>query len=207
MPAFSVPENLAFSDYNSLVSGIGDWLDRTDLTGAAPMMIALAESRMRRALDPLFTETVADLTTVDGIVDLPSDYGTFKRAEYNYYTMPRWSGFSSASLASTDYSTDPYSYSIEADKIRLWPPVSVTFKLWYQPTLPQLSVANPTNAVFTKFPDMYFFGAMMFAEGYVANDNRAALFKGLFDEALGEVSTYLERQRYSGPLAPRIARA
>jgi hypothetical protein len=46
---------------------------------------------------------------------------------------------------------------------------------------------------------------MLFAEGYVANDSRAALFKGLWDETLASVQNYFTRQKFGGPLVPRVA--
>ncbi|MGL5734742.1 MAG: phage adaptor protein, partial [Beijerinckiaceae bacterium] len=75
MPAFDVPANRAFDDYNGLVDAINDWLDRSDLEGVAQQMIALAESNMRRELQPFFLETSASVTTVDGIGAFPTDYG------------------------------------------------------------------------------------------------------------------------------------
>lgn len=206
MTAFPVPDNLAFDSYGDLVTAIEDWMNRSDLSGSVQSMIALAESRMKRKLEPVFLETITTLTTTDGVVALPSDCSTVNRVVYNYYNIPRWSGFDTASLATSDYSTDPFAYTIEGNALRVWPPIDVALTVYYQPTITSLSEANPTNTILSKFPDLYFYGAMLFAEGYVANDERAGMFKGLFEEALEDVSTYLTRQRYSGQLVPKIAR-
>jgi hypothetical protein len=46
---------------------------------------------------------------------------------------------------------------------------------------------------------------MLYAEGYVANDQRAVRFGQLFQGALDSVKQYLTRQRYGGPLVPRVS--
>lgn len=206
MTLFAVPANLAFDTYGELIAAINDWLDRSDLTGAAPQMIALAEARMRRKLAPIFNETTTTLTTVDGVATLPTDCGQVYRVIYDHDTLPRYSGLNVSDLDYDTSATKPYTYTLEGANLRVWPSCDVTLTVVYQMTFPNLSEANPANTFLSDHPDMYFFGAMMFAEGYVANDARAANFKALFDEALEETLTYMQSQRFTGPLAPRLRR-
>ena len=201
MPAFSVPQNLAFDSYGDLVVAINDWMDRSDLTGSAQGMIALAESRMRRELAPHFSEVSASVTSVNGIASLPSDYGTLNRVMYNGQTVPQHSP-AGGTLVSTTYS-QPQGYTIEANTLRLWPAGNFTVTLLYQPTLPQLSEATPSNELLDKHPDLYFFGSLLFAHGYLANDERASIFKALWDEAIDSAKAYFLRQKFAGPLVPR----
>lgn len=206
MTLFSVPANLAFDTYGELIDGLNDWLNRSDLTGAAPQMIALAEARMRRKLAPVFNETTAVLAVVDGVVALPSDCGEIFRVIYDHDTLPRYSGLNVSDLDYDTSATKPYCYTIEGTNLRVWPSCDVALTVVYQQTFPALSEENPTNLFLASHPDTYFFGAMMFAEGYLANDARAANFKALFDEALDETVEYMSRQRFTGPLAPRLRR-
>lgn len=202
MPAFSVPQNLAFDSYGDLVEAINDWMDRADLTGAAQGMIALAESRMRRELTPYFSEVSANVTSVDGVAALPSDFGTLNRVIYDGQALPQLS-VSGATHVPTDYSR-PYAYTIEASGLRLWPNGDYTVTLLYQPELSQLSEATPSNTLLDKHPDLYFFGSLLFAHGYLADDSRAATFKALWDEALESAKAYFARQRFAGQLVPRV---
>lgn len=203
MTIFAVPENLAFDSYTDLVTAIGDWLDRTDLAGSAQTMIALAESRMRRALMPYWQEKSASRTVTAGIGAIPGDFGTLVAVRYNdERNLPQVSVQDALTVGG---GTVPYGYSIESNTLRLWPVCDCTVTIIYRPTLDQLSETNPNNDLLSAHPDLYFFGAMMFAEGYLANDNRAALFKSLFDEALADVKRYLTRQMFAGPLVPRLA--
>ena len=204
MPAITVPANLAFDSYDELVAGINDWLDRLDLTGVAQQMISLCESRLRRNLVPAFAQTSASIITAStGLGALPSDFGTANRVLYGNYTLPN---ISAAGAGTIDTSmTIPSAYSIEQAQIKLWPAVTATITLLYQPSLPQLTAASPTNTLLSKHPDLYFFGALMFANGYVANDPRAGTFKALWDEALMEAKRYFTRQHFSGEMTPRVA--
>lgn len=202
MPAFIVPANLAFDNYTDLQDAIADWMDRSDLTGSAPSMIALAESRMRRELVPCLSETTATVSCAAGVGALPADFGTLIRVVYGTRTLDNVSPVGGTDIF-TEY-TEPYGYSVEAGALRLWPAVTQNVTLLYQPTIPFLSAAQISNSVLQSHPDVYFFGAMLFAEGYVANDNRASLFKNLWDEAIESCKRYYTRQKYAGPLVPRI---
>jgi hypothetical protein len=203
MTTFTVPANLAFDSYASLSSAIADWLDRSDLSGVAPQLIALAEAKISRKLVPLLSETTVNLTAdVNGVIVLPADYGTLSVVRFGTQrALPQVTASKALELRAN---TEPFAYSLEADVLRLWPICQQTVTLIYQPKLPQLSTSQPTNFLLDTYPDVYFFGAMLFAEGYLANDNRAALFKGLFEEALEEARQFLIRQRYAGPLVPRL---
>ena len=203
MPAFYVPGNYAFDNYTDLTAAIADWMNRSDLSGAVASMVALAEARMRRELVPYFGEANASVVCTTGVGALPSNYGTAQRVLYGTRALDNLSAVAATYVPPT--LTEPYAWSIEAGALKLWPAVSVTVTLLYDQTIPALSAETPTNAILTKHPDVYFYGAMLFAEGYVGNDSRAALFKGLFDEALASTKQYFTRQKFGSPLVPRMA--
>ncbi len=203
MTAFAVPANLAFDNYTDLADAISDWMNRNDLTGSVPSMVALAEARMRRELVPHFSEVSTSVVTADGLGTLPSDYGTLNRVMYDNRHLPQLSQVAASHVSTS--ATVPYAYTIEAGNIRTWPAGDFTLSVLYQPLLPQLSAANPSNTLIETHPDLYFYGAMMFAEGYVANDERAGLFKALWDEALDSARRYFVRQKLAMPLTPRVA--
>ena len=203
MPFFDAPTNLAFDNYTELTAVIADWMDRSDLSGNVQSMVALAEARMRRELTPLMAETsIALLTEADGRAVMPSDFGTLNRVIYSDATLPNL-GQGTAPLTGTG--TMATAYTLEGDRLRLWPAGAHTVTLLYNPMIPFLSTSKPTNYLLANQPDLYFFGAMMFAEGFVSNDGRASTFKALWDEALAETKVWLVRRKYAGPLVPRVA--
>ena len=204
MPAIAVPANLAFDSYSELVAAINDWMDRNDLTGVASQMIALCEARLRRELVPYFSEKSASIVTAtSGIGGLPADYGTANRVVYGTYALPNVSAGGGLQVGTGR--TTPCAYSFEAGGIKVWPAVAATVTLLYQPALEQLSAASPSTTLLSLHPDLYFFGSLMFANGYVANDQRAGTFKALWDEAIAECKTYLTRQRFGHQMTPRVS--
>lgn len=202
MPAFDNPANYAFDSYDSLVAAINDWLDREDLTGVAQQMIALAEKRMEREIAPLFSESTGSIVCTDGIGALPADCSQLVRVVYGTRTIPQISVGAAFDIPAGSV---PVAYTVEATGIRLWPAVSATVTVLYQPKIIPLSDGTPSNALLDAHPDIYLYGSLMFAEGYLANDQRAAMFKGLWDEAIAEAKRYFVRQKFVGPLVPRMA--
>lgn len=202
MAIFSVPESLAFDSYQALLDGIADWMNRSDLTGAAPQMVALAEARIIRELSPYTLETSATLTATDGIVAFPDDFGTLVAIRYNNRrTLPQVTVQDALQISNA---VEPHAFTIELGGIRLWPTCDADVTIIYRPRLPALTEANPTNDILSRHPDVYFYGAMLFAEGYVANDSRAAGFAQLFDAAMAQVKAYLTRQMFAGHMQPRL---
>lgn len=202
MPAFNVPANLVFDSYSGLMSTIQDWLDRADLTGVVPQMIALCEARMRRRLDPYFDQLTATVAVTLGSGPLPADYSKAIRVSYDGQTLPH---YGDTAVENVPPGAFPLAFSIEGNALRLWPAVTVTATVLYQPTLSALTASNSSNTMLQRHPDLYFYGAMLFAEGYVANDQRAGTFKALWDEALFEAERYFTAQKFAGPLVPRVA--
>lgn len=200
MTAFNIDANEAFDNYDELVAAINDWMDRADLTGVAPQMIALAEDEMRIELEPYFLEASTTLTTdSSGYAALPSDAKRVVRVIYNNQVLPNWG---SHTPDREHVGSTPRGYTMERGGIRIWPGGVVTLIVLYQPLLPRLSNGNPTNNLLDLFPSLYFYGAMVFAHGYVEDDARAARFRQMFDMMLAKVANYYRRQRRSGPLKP-----
>lgn len=201
MPAFSVPANFAFDTYGALVSALEDWLDRDDLDGSAQQMIALCEARLNRELAPYFLEKSDSVVASNGFAAFPADYGMAVRVMYDGHMLPQRSVYAAPEAVPGPL---PDCYTIEGSGIRFWPSGDYTATLLYRPRLPKLSDATPTCELLSRHPDLYFYGSMMFAEGYLANDERAGLFKGLWDESIAEAKSYFTRQKAGGQLVPRF---
>ena len=199
MPAFAIPENLAFDNYTDLVAAINDWLDRSDLSGVAQQLIALCEARLRRELQPYFGEATATVDVTDGTGSLPPDFARVMEVVYDGRVIPNLPDVGWVPTGSR-----PVGYRIEGGNIRVFPETDATLTVRYDTRLAQLSEGNPSTELLSEHPDLYFYGSLMFAEGYVANDRRAMLFKQLWDEALVSTKGYMARQRYGGRLKPNL---
>ena len=205
MPVFNVPDNYAFDNYTKLVAAINDWLDRSDLTGVAQQMISLAEARMNRELSPLFRETSASLVTVAGFAALPANTGQVRRVTYAgaaLRSLPQLSAVEAVNIPITY--VEPYAYTLEQGGIMLWPQGAFTISVLYVPLLANLTAANPSNDLLSLHPDLYFFGTLFWGEVYEADDPRAARVKALWDEALQSAKVFFTKQKFGGPLVPRV---
>lgn len=204
MPVFAVNANAAFDDYDELVDAINDWMDRDDLSGVAPQMIALAEDEMRLRLEPLFHELTVSVTTDEtGAATLPTDLKRVERVLYD--NKPLYQRGKTAVNNMTEDVSCPHGYTLEGGQIRLWPAAEHTVTILYTQLLTRLTRESPTNALLDLFPSVYFYGAMTFAEGYVAEDEgRKAEFRALFDNILNQAADYYRKQRYGGPLVARV---
>lgn len=197
MTAIAVAENLAFDTYDALIDAINDWLDRSDLTGVAPQLIALCEARLRRELQPLMSETSATVAVTSGIGVFPADCDIIRLVEFDGGGLDQVNPVHGRQFPASEFDeTSPRAYSLEANRVNVWPQTDCTLTVFYRPKLAALTSANSSNDLLAQHPDVYFYGALLFANGYVANDVRAALFKSLWDEAIAECKRFLGRQKW-----------
>ena len=204
MTSFIIDANEAFDNFDELVSAINDWMDRSDLTAPAPQMIAMAEDEMRIRLEPFFLEVTTSLTSDStGFAALPADAKSVKRVFYDKCSVPQ-RGVNSVDRM-TDDTTQPWAYTMEQGGIRLWPAAAHTVDVLYQPILQRLTSGSPSNNLLDLFPSLYFYGAMTFACAYVKDDERAGMFRRMFDMMIGQVEDYYKKQSQGGPMVARVA--
>lgn len=202
MPAFYVPENLAFDNYDALIAALNDWLDRDDLTNAAPTMIARAEDDMILGLEPSFLDKSATVTCSGGVGALPTDYGTGVAVIYNGRHIPQVSPEMGREYVA---GSTPVAFTIESAVIRLWPETDASVTLLYRPRLVRLSDANASNELLSRFPSLYFDGAIAKAGEYIRDPEVISFATASFRDMLKRASRYFTNQRYAGPLVPRVA--
>lgn len=196
---------MSISTYPDLVAAVGDWLDRDDLATRASTFVQLAEARMNRLLDDPEMEITLTGAATGGTVSLPDDFGALVSvstgdgrlsqvgsAEYNGFRM----------VGGT-----PRYYSVGDGAIRFAPDTVGAVTLVYRRRIPALSTEFPTNWLLTLAPDAYLYGALVQAEGFLAEDERISGWKAAFDEAIAELRVDGDRRKWgAGPIAPRINR-
>lgn len=196
---------MAISNYTELQAAIENWLDRSDLSARVPEFIALAEAQMNRDLRIRIMEGRYTASTVKAqrIYALPTDYRQMRSLRINLdpivalvYLTPQnmnqvWAGSSTGT---------PKAYTIVGNDIRLGPaPDSVMeMEINYYRAVPALSGTNTTTTMLTQNPDIYLYGALMAAEPFLMNDERLALWGGLFDKAVRALQDQDARDRASG---------
>lgn len=197
---------MSITNYTDLVAAVGSWLDRDDLATQASTFIQLAEARMNRLLDDPNMEVISTSTASGELTALPADFGAMVSVSTGNGPLAQTGSVEFASYRSI--SGIPRHYVINNNSIGFAPTNTTTpITMIYRRRIPALSAANLTNWLLTLAPDVYLYGALVQAEGFLAEDNRLSGWKNSFDEALAELRTDGARRKYgAGPLLPRINR-
>lgn len=198
---------MSIGTYAELVSAVDDWLDRNDLATRAPSFIQLAEARLNRLLSDPDMEVVSTTTASGEYTTLPADFGEMVSVTTGDGELR---AMASADYAGIDHSVTgtPRFYTIVDGSIALVPANGTAeIAMVYRRTIPALTVSNTTNWLLTRAPDAYLYGALLQASAFLAEDERIPVWKGAFDEAIGELQADAQRRKWgAGPIAPRIRR-
>lgn len=197
---------MSIATYTDLVTAVGDWLDRDDLATRAPDFIRLAEARLNRLLDDPDMEVVSEATASGDYTALPADFGEMVSITTGEGPLSAMTAADFAGLTVT--AGIPRYYTIVDGSITFAPGnATAAIRMVYRRTIPALTASNTTNWLLDRAPDAYLYGALVQASAFLAEDDRLPLWKGAFDEAIGELRVDGTRRKWgAGPLAPRIRR-
>jgi hypothetical protein len=199
---------MTIATYADLQAAVNNWLDHSLFTARVPEFIALFEAAANRRLRVRQMEATATLTPGSGgTVALPSDYLAWRRVTWTgqirnelEYVHPSY--FQAAYPASpTDV---PRFFTIEGSTLEITPLDQTPLQLDYFQKIPALSAGpsdgSGTNWLLTAHPDLYLFGALIEAETFGANDERAPLWKARRDEIFDEIERLSNKTRGAGAI-------
>lgn len=197
----SVPSDVG--NYSGLIQTVVDTLKDESLEERIPDFIRLAEARFNRLLYPVDDETTTTLSATvanAGKISLPDDFKKARTLTYsgsgNYVTLKQLSpdDFRERFLGAT--AGEPEAYSILNNQLWVGPTPDATYSLSlvYVEGIPTLSISNQTNWLIENHPDLYYFGALMYAELDGWNDERAHDFDGAVDRIIEEIK-FADAQR------------
>ena len=206
---------MPFDTYSSLLTSIDHYLgQRVELQPVYPDFVFLAEQRICRDVRAreMIRRVVALLN--ETWEWLPSDFLQARRITARPGTTSssdpmsiRLTGMTTGQLEAS-YSNQatadmPEAYAIEGLQIRFGPalfpaslPDSVldptpyrNFEVVYYARFPHLNAADmPTTPMLCAYPELFLYGALMEAEPYLVNDERFAVWKGMFDDAVDRIN-------------------
>lgn len=192
-----------FTTYTGLKAAIADFLNRDDLTSQIPGFITLAEAKIKRQVR---RKTVrSDVFSIAAeATDLPADCAEIR------YLLPLTGSPSRdqplkiatpAMLADWRAMTAgvadvPRVFAIVDTKLLVAPPPSqaYTYRIIYYQTLTALSGTNASNSVLAEAPDIYLYGALAEAAPYLEHDERVAMWKELFNDAIDDLNDKRQRE-------------
>jgi len=181
------------------------WLARPDdplLVPAVPDMIRLFEVEASRRLRVAGAEKLISLSaTGTATVQLPADCVQIRQAAIGGLTL---NFLPPNQLVGNGGQTN--SYSIVGRDLWLGPGTNgeQIVDLVYQSGVPSLSDANPTNWLLDSAPDAYLFGALVEAEVYIGEDQRAQGWLARREAAFAGLDAADRKLRWAGPLQIRV---
>jgi len=187
-------------DYAGLQSAIADFLNRDDLTAAAPTFITLAEAQITRRLikdGPVRQMLGVWAPTISTeLTDLPDDFMGVKAIylasltctyELNFVEPEKIAEFKTKFPSQ---SGDPQFYSIVGNQIQFWPWAgtgSYAASINYWQAIPALSDSNTTNWLLDLYPDAYLYTALIQSAPYLRDDSRLDVWGTLSTTILSDI--------------------
>lgn len=195
---------MAISTYAELRSAVADWLNRDDLAAVVPSFIALAEADINRSLRDYRMEKRSTAALDAQYSALPNDWVETIRLSLTGSTS-RVELASDGALAEMramrgDIVGRPTHYAHTAGGLELFPTPDQTYdaELVYFAKVPALSDTVTTNWLLAAAPDVYLYGALVQSAPYLKDDARAAVWAGLYQNAITNLNSASERARHSG---------
>jgi len=187
---------MAINTYDDLVTSVGNWLERDDLTARIPDFIALAESQLNRLIRVRQMETrlSSSLGPSDEFLALPTDFLeeksiTLFEGTSSWDVDPQPSEVLEAASPATG---SPQQYALVGETFRFYPAPAKTYstRVVYYARIPALGPTTQTNWLLTKAPDAYLYGALAHAAPYLEDDTGAAgTFAQFFSAAISSLKS------------------
>jgi hypothetical protein len=186
---------MSLTNYGELKTAIGTRLSRSNMTALIPDFVTVAHFKMMRGdrlnqmpslrIDDMLTES--DLTLSSGSVALPAAYLERKSlylSDTNETAMTFMPVARFNRLGAKTQSGVPAFYTIKGSTLIVAPTSSDTVKFYYYASLDQPSADSDTNAIFTKAPHAYLYGALAEAYDHIRQMDRAQYYRQQFVSAV-----------------------
>ena len=208
---------MAISTYDTLKSGIADFLNRDDLTSVIPTFIDMAQGQINRDVRHWKMEKQVGLSSLSaGIYALPSDWLETKELKFapdsiakpnDTYTVEYISQntFDERKQNSNALKGDPKYYTLSAHqgvmKVHLFPLTAESDTVTNAVIVNylaenQLDESNQTNWLITDASDVYLYGSLIHAAIYLKDDERLALFSQMYGAAVQRVNASSDESEY-----------
>ena len=170
---------MALSNYNDLITSVKEWTHRQDLDNVIPDFVKLAEVRIAQDLKVQSLETQSTFVTVDGqeSYDLPSGLVSLVRMwirdgnGYDYDLI----GFNAQIIDHEEGKGIPDRYYVERNKINLSPVPDGAYTVTVIHSTSLDLQSNLTNAIMTRYPNIYLFATLIETAPYIGGDELAKL--------------------------------
>jgi hypothetical protein len=199
---------MAISTYAELKQSLIDYSKRNDILSLVDTFIDIAESTMYANPDcslrvrDMEARATASTSITTRFIALPTRYLEMRQAKLNLAhgdfmlesrtpeTLPIWNRASTPTLYAV---TSQVELNCISDQI-------YTAEFLYYQTLAPLTSGAPTNAILTRFPQIYLYGALFALYQWMMNEDRAAYYYQAFIKAIQGANNQDRRGRFHQPV-------
>ena len=179
---------MSIATYAELKTAVADFMNVAEADASIDTFIKLTESQFERELRVREQEKSASYLINDTDLSLPADFLEIKSITLDG-TGRRLDFVSQDSLMNHQSLTaSPKLFTVFGEFIKVWPqPASgsdVAATLLYYARLDPLSASAPTNSILTNYPDLYMYGCLTNAAGYLKDDASLGIYAPLYERAV-----------------------
>lgn len=195
------------TDYATLKSTIADYLNRADLTSQIDTFVQFAEADLNTRLRTREMIKRSRTTSDNEYVALPIDWLeglnlqiVGGKSPLRYVTLDEADQIKKQQLY-----VNVAAYSLMDGAIELVPEPgqNVEIEMVYYAEIPPL-IANTTNWLLTRAPDVYLYGALTHAAPFLMDDQRIAVFGSVYLQRVEALNAEAQKSTHSGsPLVSR----
>src|SRR5262249_50728241 len=198
---------MSITTYAELQTAVGNWLDHSLFAARIPEFIALFEACANRRLRVRQQEATTNLAPdANGSATLPVDYLSLRRVTWTGSPLVELAYVHPSYLQAAYPSAPadvPRIFTIEGPTLKVRPLDQTALEVNYFQKIPPLATTDP-NWLLTAHPDLYLFGALVEAEMFGVNDERAPLWKARRAEIFDEIAKLTTKPRGGDPGAPPL---
>ena len=202
---------MALDTYSGLKTAIADYLDRDDLTSQIDDFIDLAEARHKDDIRIRDMQRRAQVSASTRYIPLPSGFLEMQslRLLTNPISLVTEVNFHEMNRVRLETTGKPQFFTVHEEiEFDRAPDSAYTAEMIYYASFTALSDSNTTNALLTRSPGAYLYGALVEAAPYLVDDERVPLWERMYQRAADGLSTADKRSRHGGQLlASRVAGA
>ena len=199
---------MALDTYTALKTSIANWLGRDATDLLIPDYITLCEKSVDNNPAIRVREMTVTTTIIStgGLIPFPTGYlgtRTIRNTDNNALVLLDPQVMAQKQLEGV--TGCPRWYMEQSGELHIFPVTeNVSIDLTYYQELEPLSDSVATNWLLARFPNVYLFGSMIAATSEVMNDERVALWKAQYDEAVQLMVLSDERDRLTGDEGMKI---
>lgn len=206
---------MALQSYSDLQTAIADTLMRNDLVTAIPNFIALAEADMNRRLaaqddtgaPPLEMIAYAQSPIEQEFETTPPDFMGAKAAYLDGATKPLdFTTVEELAKRKALYpaqSGNPTAYAVIGSMFMFWPAptAQIQINLFYLQRIQPLTAGITSNWMLKLHPDCYLYASLMHSAPYLKDDDRTAVWQGLYSSVIASIRMAGKRAQQSSYLS------